>query len=198
MTPKRALLIQTLLEAALPLLGYFYWNWDTSFILMFYWLDWALFLGINTAKAKKRLEYSGRPSEKKEAIRHLSIGFLTFLGTSLLVYFTLPILTIDFDWKERMISFLTYKDIGVQQGIILIPLVLLNGIVIYKQQFIRPQLYARMEMRSIISETSKQGYLLLGAAAFFFGLALVVSFPAEIMLFIAIGGTTLYRFLRRQ
>lgn len=86
---------------------------------------------------------------------------------------------------------------GIQQGIILIPLILINGIMVYKQQFLRPRLFARLDMTTILKEAVKQGSLLLAVAGVFFGLSTFIAFPPEIMLFSTIAGTTLYRFHNR-
>lgn len=118
MTPQRALFLQTALEAALPLIGYFYWNWDTSFILLFYLLDWLLFLGIHIAKAKKRWDYAQLPEEKRQAFKYIGTGITTLLGTVSLVYFTLPLLSPPgFNWNERIYLFLLIRTWESNRGL---------------------------------------------------------------------------------
>jgi hypothetical protein len=198
MTQRRALIIQTILEAAIPLLGYFYWNWDTSFILMFFFLDWLLYLSIVGVKANKRFQYSTDLQEKKQAFQDIISGLLLLIATSTLVYFLLPKLENAFSWKERIWAFLTYKDMGVQQGLILIPLIVLNGVLVYKQQFIAPRLYERLTMKQITLGVKRQGILLLGAAGCFLGFRFFTPYPSEIILFSTIAGTMLYRFFARN
>lgn len=197
MTLKQSALFQTILEAALPLAGYFYWHWDTSFILLFYLLDWILFLAINSVKAKKRFAFSQLAIEKKQAIRTLLLGTAFLIITCFVVLLTMQLLQPTFNFSERIVAFLRYNDMGIEQGYILLPLLLLNGISVYKQQFIRPELYKYLTMGQLINESSKQGLLLLACAGLFLGVALFVQLPEEILLFSTIIGTTGYRIVER-
>ncbi len=197
MTLKQSALFQTILEAALPLAGYFYWHWDTSFILLFYLLDWILFLAINSVKAKKRFAFSQLATEKKQAIRTLLLGTAFLIVTCFVVLLTMQLLQPTFNFSERIVAFLRYNDMGIEQGYVLLPLLLLNGISVYKQQFIRPELYKYLTMGQLINESSKQGLLLLACAGLFLGAALFVQLPEEILLFSTIIGTTGYRIVER-
>lgn len=198
MTPKRALIFQTLIEALIPVLGYFYWKWDASFILLFYLIDWLLFWTLTLLKAKKRIEFSGNATEKQVAIRHLSGGFLCILSTSAAVFYTLPQIHTKFSWSERIWAFLTYSDMGIQQGLILIPLLVLNGYLVFKQQFLLPQLFRKFPVAYFTRESIKQGIILTAC----FGLVLLVSqflkFPDEILLFGTVGGVIVYRLITRS
>jgi len=197
MNLKQSAIFQTVLEAALPLAGYFYWHWDTSFILLFYLLDWILFLAINSVKAKKRFAYSGLVTEKKHALRTLLLGSAFLFATCFIVILNMQLLQPSFHFTDRVIAFLMYEDIGIAQGYVLLPLLLLNGISVYKQQFIRPELYKYLTMGQLINESSKQGLLLLACAGLFFGVSLFIQLPEEILLFSTIIGTTGYRIVER-
>ncbi|MBP5982420.1 MAG: hypothetical protein KA734_01770 [Fluviicola sp.] len=197
MTLKQSAIFQTVLEAALPLAGYFFWHWDTSFILLFYLLDWILFLAINSVKAKKRFAFSQLAIEKKQAIRTLLLGTAFLIITCFVVLLTMQLLQPTFNFSERVVAFLRYNDMGIEQGYVLLPLLLLNGISVYKQQFIRPELYKYLTMGQLINESSKQGLLLLACAGLFLGVALFVQLPEEILLFSTIIGTTGYRIVER-
>lgn len=198
MTPKRAILIQTLIEALIPVLGYFYWKWDASFILMFYLIDWVLFWVLSLLKARKRIDFSGDAAEKQLAIRQLALAFLCILSTSLAVFYTLPNLHTDFSWKERIFAFLTYSDMGIQQGFILIPLMVFSGYLTYKQQFLLPQLFRKYPVNWFTRESVRQGILL----SFVFGIVLTVSFvvrfPDEVLLFGTVLGVVVYRLFSRS
>jgi hypothetical protein len=198
MTPKRALLFQTLVEGLIPVLGYFYWNWDASFILLFFLIDWCLFWTLSLLKARKRIQFSGNTSEKHLATKHLAIGFLCILSTSLAVFFILPNVHPHFEWTERIWAFLSYSDMGIQQGIILIPLMVLSGYLAYRQQFLLPQLYRKYPVHYFTRESAKQGIIL----SLVFGLVLLVSgfvvFLDEVLLFGTVAGVILYRLINRN
>lgn len=198
MTPKKALLFQTLVEGLIPVLGYFYWNWDASFILLFYLIDWILFWTLTLLKARKRIQFSGNASEKKTAVQHVSSAFLYILSTSLAVFFILPNIHPIFSWTERIVAFLSYSDMGIQQGFILIPLMTLSGYLVYKQQFLGPQLFRNFPVSYFTRESVKQGLIL----SVVFGLVLLVSFfvqiPDEVLLFGTVIGVIAYRLIARN
>lgn len=198
MTPKRALLFQTLIEGLIPVLGYFYWSWDASFILLFFLIDWCLFWSLNLIKARKRIQFSESNAEKQLAVTHLSIAFLCILSTSLAVFHILPNIHPHFEWTERIWAFLTYSDMGIQQGIILIPLMILSGYLAYKQQFLLPQLYRKYPITFFTREGVKQGIIL----SLIYGIVLLVSyfmkFPDEVLLFGTVAGVIAYRLISRN
>lgn len=198
MTPKKALIFQTLVEGLIPVLGYFYWNWDASFILLFYLIDWILFWVLSLLKARKRIQFSGNLSEKQTAVQQVSIAFLCILSTSLAVFYVLPNMHTTFSWTERIHAFLSYSDMGIQQGFILIPLMVLSGYLVYKQQFLVPQLFRNFPVTYFTREGVKQGLIL----SLVFGLVLLVSFfvriPDEVLLFGTVLGVIAYRLISRN
>lgn len=198
MTPKKALLFQTLVEGLIPVLGYFYWNWDASFILLFYLIDWILFWTLTVLKARKRIQFSGNAAEKQTAVQHGSMAFLCILSTSLAVFYLLPNMHHPFSWTERIQAFLSYSDMGIQQGFVLIPLMVLSGYLVYKQQFLAPQLFRNFPVNYFTRESMRQGVIL----TLVFGLALLVSFfvqiPDEVLLFGTVVGVIAYRLVTRN
>lgn len=198
MTPKNALIVQTLLEALLPVAGYMFWNWDTSFILQFFLLDWLLFYGLTLAKGAKRSAYHSSENENRVFIKNAVLGALLLLATIFLVWTLLPRLQQPFSWTERIWAFLSYQDLGLPQGVLLIPLILLNGILVYRSQFLRFRLFERLTMQQITGGLTKQGLILLGAAGIFLGFSFFTAYPPEAVLFATIAGTMAYRFLARS
>lgn len=198
MTPKKAILFQTCIEALLPILGYFYWNWDASFILMFYLIDWMLFWALTLFKARKRIDFSGNETEKQVAVKHLALAFLCILSTSLAVFFTLPNIHEGFSWTERIWAFLSYSDMGIQQGFILIPLMVLSGYLTYKQQFLLPQLFRKYPVSQFTREGVKQGIILSLAFGIVLALSYFMRIPDEVILFGTVLGVVIYRLITRS
>jgi hypothetical protein len=195
MTQQRLFLIQTLLEAIIPVIGYFEWGWDLSFILLFYLLDALLAFGILLAKGKKRLSHSNNATERTLFAKHSVSGFLLFAiaiaGIALSITFLQP----ELDWWNRIVHFLTYKEWGIQQGYILVPLVVLNGVMVYRQQFLMTARYRTLEMSAITRPFLVQGFVLLGAAGILLGTTALIQFPEEILITAFILGISVYRFL---
>lgn len=198
MTPKRAIFLQTAIEALIPVLGYFYWKWDASFILLFYLIDWILFWVLSLVKARKRIGFSGNETEKQLAVRHLGIAFLCILSTSLAIFFTLPNMHTHFSWTERIYAFLTYNDMGIQQGFILIPLMAFSGYLTYKQQFLLPQLFRKYPVSWFTRESVKQGIILSLVFGMVLAVSFLVRFPDEVLLFGTVLGVVVYRLLSRN
>jgi len=195
MTQQRLFLIQTLLEAIIPVIGYFEWGWDLSFILLFYLLDALLAFGILLAKGKKRLSHSNSATERTLFAKHSVSGLLlvavAIAGIALSITFLHP----DLDWWKRIVHFLTYEEWGIQQGYILVPLVVLNGVMVYRQQFLMTARYRTLEMGAITQPFLVQGFVLLGAAGILLGTTALIQFPEEILITAFILGISVYRFL---
>lgn len=195
MTQQRLFLIQTLLEALIPIIGYFEWGWDLSFILLFYLIDWLLAFGILIAKGKKRFSYSRNNPERTLLIKQAIIGFALLLLTCVGIAQSLVFLHPGFKWFQRIIEFMTYEELGIQQGYVLIPLIVLNGIVLYRQQFIMPARYRTMDMQHITQPFIQQGLILLGFSGALLGITALISFPEEVLIALLIVGTSAYRWL---
>jgi hypothetical protein len=195
MTQQRLFLIQTLLEAIIPVIGYFEWGWDLSFILLFYLLDALLAFGILLAKGKKRLSHSNNASERtlfaKNSVSGLLLVAVAIAGIALSITFLQP----ELNWWKRIVHFLTYEEWGIQQGYILVPLVVLNGVMVYRQQFLMTARYRTLEMRAITRPFLVQGFVLLGAAGILLGTTALIQFPEELLIAAFVLGISAYRFL---
>ncbi len=200
MTPQRAFLIQTFLEAAIPVIGYFSWGWDLSFILLFYLIDWLLAYGLTVAKGLKRIRYAEKAEEKQLFRRSLALSFLLMVAACALIALALVQLNPALDWKVRTWEFLVYKELGIQQGLILVPLIVLNGILVYRQQFLLPQRFRVLEMVQITRPLMQQNLLLLATGGLLVAVTYFVKFPEEILIAAAVLGISCYRFfvLRRM
>lgn len=195
MTQQRLLLIQTLLEAVIPVIGYFEWGWDLSFILLFYLLDALLAFGIFLAKGNKRLKYSGNSTERTLFVKHSLLGFLLFTAAIAGIAVSITFLHPDLDWWKRIVHFLTYEEWGIQQGYVLVPLVVLNGVMVYRQQFLMTARYRTLEMPAITKPFLVQGLVLTGAAGILLGTTALIQFPEEVLIAAFILGTSAYRLL---
>ena len=105
-------------DVALPLMGYLFWHWNLYFILLFFLLDqlsrtvflpWRLKLTILSVKDKNKLIFR---------------QFLLLLMELLVIHVTIYLQNPHIDFGKEILSFLTYKDMGIQQGFILLPLVI--------------------------------------------------------------------------
>ena len=109
-------------DAALPLVGFLFWDWGFYFITLFFLFD----LVIRTLFLHKRIGFLPSIILPK-AFLLKGIGFVVseVLILHLLVYFSFK----PISFTAEIWSFLSYEELGVAQGILLLPLLFLNEII---------------------------------------------------------------------
>lgn len=117
---KKIEVISALLgDVALPLIGFLFWDWGFYFISLFFLFD----LIFRTLFIKRRL----KPID--ELKNRNTIIFKAFLFTFLEVILIHCIVVGAFPHTnvgDSFIYFLTYEEMGIAQGVVLLPLLLLN------------------------------------------------------------------------
>jgi hypothetical protein len=124
-------------ELIIPLMGYYLWNWDLHFILLFYYLDIIASFFLSIAKVRAVSLYR----ERKWILQiHLST-FLIWYGFILigLVLLEVAMLTVypGINLIDSLFRFITYEEWGIPQGIVLLPLIFLLNWQQYKLVFLR-------------------------------------------------------------
>lgn len=105
-------------DVALPLFGYFFWNWNFYFILLFFMLD-QLARVIFLPQRLKLIETS-KAAKNKIVFRHIFLLLIELIVIHSAVYFQNK----DINFSNEFLRFLSYKDMGISQGVILIPLII--------------------------------------------------------------------------
>jgi hypothetical protein len=103
-------------DVALPLIGFFFWDWGFYFIALYFLIDQfakQVFLLPRLVSAQVILPL-------KAIIFAKSI--LLFLFQILLILLINYQLNPQFNLFQESINFIMYKDMGIQQGFILVPL----------------------------------------------------------------------------
>ena len=113
--------ISTLIgDVALPLMGYFLWNWNLYFILLFFLLD-QLARVVLLPWRMKLTDLSN--AEKRNQLLKASFLLLTeVVEIHSVIYFQSP----SIEFGEEFGRFFHYKDMGIEQGYLLLPLVFLG------------------------------------------------------------------------
>ncbi|MDG2504936.1 MAG: hypothetical protein P8M87_02160 [Crocinitomicaceae bacterium] len=109
-------------DAALPLLGFMFWDWGFYFIVLYFLFDIfirALFL-IKRVKLLPAIDLNYRFSLLGIFLTIIEICLLHFL-----VYFSLSPVSLF----QELWLFLSYEELGIAQGIVLLPLLFLNEII---------------------------------------------------------------------
>jgi hypothetical protein len=185
-------IFQAVGDLAIPLLGYFFWNWDFYFILLFYLLDYKIFCAFSFIKCHKIIHYKGL---------NYKFPFLNLLLTIALISVgfaaVIPALyQIDprFDLVKNTWTFLSYKEMGIAQGFILIPLLIYAGFAQYKMQFLMTGKFQTTKTSDIWKLHFQTMFLVIAASGLFLGLSLILNIPVIFYVFALIFGVSAYRF----
>jgi predicted histidine transporter YuiF (NhaC family) len=146
MTKQRLAYIQVALEAAIPLAGFFAWNWSLYFILLFYIID--LLAGEITMHLKARAiaKYQGTG---KEWLRYALIGTGLFIVVLIGIHVMIALYHPDIQFFKELAAFWTYEEMGMQQGYLLTPLVFLLSFQQFRFEFMLPARYRTTDMKSL-------------------------------------------------
>ena len=106
-------------DVALPLAGFLFWDWGFYFIALFFLFD----LLFRTIFLKKRLT---QLNELRGRNRILLKGFLFSFFEVVLIHCIVISTFSTINIGDSFMDFLTYKDMGIQQGIVLLPLLLFS------------------------------------------------------------------------
>ncbi len=185
-------IIQAVADLAIPLLGYFFWNWDFYFILLFYLLDYKIFCAFSFVKFHKVIQYKGL--ENKFPVVNLLLTIALILIGFVAVIPALYQIDPAFDLLKNTWAFLSYKEMGIAQGIILIPLLIYAGFSQYKMQFLLTGKFQTTKPSEIWKLHFKTMFLVIAASGLFLGLSLLAEIPVIYYVFALIFGVSLYRF----
>jgi hypothetical protein len=136
---------KALLEGIIPVLGFFYWDWGLSFILFFYFLDWIAKETTQHLGARKidKTQGNGMKTWKRK-------GFFSalFIVLSVSVWiFVLACRDTHFSIQKELLQFLMYKEMGIPQGFILLPIIFLGVWMTFKFEFVQQKMHFRLTMQ---------------------------------------------------
>ena len=107
-------------DVALPLIGFLFWKWSFYFIALYFIFDQlARFLFLPTRIKKAEIEAYLKWSML------LKMGFLLCIESGLIILINTQIIA-DFNPIVGLQDFFFYKDMGIEQGYILLPLLFLS------------------------------------------------------------------------
>lgn len=173
--PKYA---QIVADALIPLLGFFWWNWSLYFIVLFYLLDYLSNEFILHLKAKKIQEF--QKEGKNVWIRKSMISLCLLLTGFVLIHLAMMMIEPTIQFKKEILNFWNYKDMGIEQGYILLPLIALVGYQRYKMEFLIPKSFQKISMQQLWKSHISQQLVLVAFVAFVIGISGIVVFPEMI------------------
>jgi len=193
MKPAQLKMVQALSELAIPLLGYFWWNWDLYFILLFYVLDLLVSSGFSFVRERKILQYRQQPFSfptQQLLLTTCLLGLIFFIALQAFFQLIPAFNPLAETWK-----FLAYEELGIPQGIVLIPLVIYAGYAQYRMHFLMPGKFSTQTIREVRKTHFKTLLLALAAAALWLGSTYFFAGPELLYVLVLIAGATAYRTL---
>lgn len=196
---KRILYIQILLEAALPILGFFTWNWSLYFILLFYLFDLLANEFTVQLKAFQINKYQGGRS-RIEWLKNAIVS-LAILGISVLfIHIGVRLEHPEIDFIKEAKDFWTYEEFGIQQGYLFLPLVFYMAYQEYKMMFLIPARYRTVSMKELWKSHNYNRILLLLGSLFGCVILYVTPLPeiaVVLSIIVAVSGLSLWKLNHR-
>jgi len=186
---------QLLTDAIIPLLGYFFWDWNLYFIVLFYLLDYLAYEVFSHVKAKKVTSII-----KHTTTSWLKLGIISsvlFVVNVAFVQIAMKSLVPTIDFTKEIVAFWTYKDMGIEQGYFLLPLIFIAGYQRYKMKFLITGVYKKTTIQQIFNQHIRAQLITLGFIALTFGLSFFRVFPEYVYVFGIVLFTGLYQFFRK-
>jgi hypothetical protein len=166
-------------DVAIPLMGYLFWNWNLYFILLFFILDQlvrVLFL-----PQRLKLTQEANLARTKFFVRQLVI----FLIELTVIHSAVYLHQSDIHFWQEFKSFLSYKDMGIAQGYILLPLILVGEWMRISNEK-KLGVIGERQM-AIIQINKRNGLLRIGFFALLTGLNSFVFIPQVLLVFLFLG-----------
>ena len=182
-------LIQAIADAAIPLLGYFLWEWNLYFILLFYILDLVASEIMAHLSTRKIREYLGQHDiDIKRPIFSFFLLLLLCLLLHVFAGFALP----GIDFKKEALAFWFYEDMGIPQGYVFVPLILFVAIQRYRMEFLMRGKFRTMTLSAFWQQHFRVYFMLIGGVGMLLGIAQLIVLPELVYVLTAVGATTTY------
>lgn len=187
-------LIQVLSDALIPVLGYLFWDWDLFFILLYYLLD--LLISEIFMCFKSRSISSIRGLRIRETLAYFIVGMIIVSSILLLLRIFMLNLHPEINLIAETVEFWRYKDLGIEQGYILLPLLILVGYQRYKTEFIKSELHKKTSLKELWVLHYRELLRLLGYTGLISATSFIILFPEWMYLILLLFGTTVYQLSR--
>ena len=181
--------IQAAADAAIPLMGFFLWEWSLYFILLFYLLDLFASEIIAHLSARKIREYN---AQNKRDVKQSVISLALFVVTLFVVHVFVAAAVPGIDFKKEALAFWSYEDMGIAQGYVLIPLILFVAIQRYRMEFLMRGKFMKIQRLTFWQHHFRMYFMLIGIVGLFLGLAIFVAISELTYVLVAVVSTTAY------
>jgi hypothetical protein len=180
--------IQAIGEAVIPLLGFFYFEWNLYFILLFYFIDLVTTEVFLHLKINQILKFQSVRSYPKKWKINTFINSLLVLIILTGTHFVITLLYPGLSFKHEFVDFVMYEEAGIPipQGFILLPIVVFGNYQQYKTMFLRPRLYQRQSWSFLFYSRKRALLIALVGIIIAFTIASFVVIPIVIYLILIV------------
>lgn len=193
--------IQVLGDGIIPLIGFFFWDWNLYFIILFYFIDMFTKEVLLHLKAKKIVEHQleigeiAVEQEKKNWLKFGIISIILLISSIFLIQHSMPFIQIQFNAKNEIIRFWSYKEMGIEQGYIFVPLIVFMGYTQFKMEFLAPAVFTRINNLQLWRPHLKAMLIIVAFTSFTFGLVHFIKLPEAIFVILIVFISSLYQIL---
>jgi len=181
--------LQAAADAAIPLLGYFLWEWNLYFILLFYILDLVaseIIAHLSTRKIRENL------GQQNTDIKRPIFSFFLLLVVCLLLHVFASIAVSGIDFKKEALAFWFYEDMGIPQGYVFVPLIVFVAIQRYRMEFLMRGKFRTTALTDFWSQHFRVYFILIGGIGMLLGIAQLFVLPEQVYVLTAVGAITTY------
>ena len=174
---KQAEKINALLgDVAFPLMGYFFLNWNLYFILLYFILDQVA----RTIFLPWRLKLTDLTQSEK--IKIIAQSSLLLFAELFLIHFFLKVLLPNIHFQKEISNFIHYSDMGIEQGYILLPLLILGEWLRMKQD-LKTGLVGSKQLNNLL-KNRHLSFFRISFFSFFLGVQFLISLKETMMIFV--------------
>jgi hypothetical protein len=174
---KQAEKINALLgDVAFPLMGYFFWNWNFYFILLYFILDQVA----RTIFLPWRLKLT--QLKQLEKIKMIAQSSILLFSELFLIHLFLKVLIPDIHFQKEISNFIHYSDMGIEQGYILLPLLILGEWLRMKQD-LKIGLVGSKQLNNLV-KNRHLSFFRISFFSFFLGVQFLISLKETMMIFV--------------
>ncbi len=158
MKPRQLIVIQWMFEWMIPVMGFLYWKWDVSFILLFFSIDWLASSTVTYFKLKKRDGFTERKEFPSKRWWWFCFPFLIHVSSYVVFPFLLKSNDHHYSVSERIWSFLMEKEMGIPQIVLLVPLVGYMAYFQFKQEFLAQHRYRSESVKDLLKSNFRNAW----------------------------------------
>lgn len=196
--------VQLVGDAVIPLLGFFLWNWNLYFILLFYFIDMLTKEVLLHVKSKKINQFTDNPLNPKRRndcsswIKHGMLSCIIFTFILILIHLTMPCILPEFNAITEIQKFWFYKEMGIEQGYILVPLIVFMSYTQYKVEFLLPAQYTKITIQNLWKSHIQAMLIILAFTGLTYGLVSFITIPEWILVIGIVTFSSIYQLFKKS